>query len=133
MTVAIDYNWPQDFIEGVPPQEATPANGKVYRLVKSIPPQEDDFLQHNVEKPNYPYRDELARKKGFGVSLWSTLHKVKRAGKNYPAPNQLGEWLIASGELVVELGVIYKSKNGHVSLWKQCGAKPHLHMKNQER
>ena len=129
----IEYVWPQDFTDGVPPEEAIPANGKVFRLVKAIPPKEDDFLQHNIEKPNYPYREERARKKGYGVSLWNTLHKVKRAGKNYPAPEQLGEWLIASGELVAELGVIYKSKNGHISLWKQLGAEPHLHIKNQER
>lgn len=133
MTVATNYVWPKDFVDGVPPEEAVPANGKVFRLVKAIPPAEDDFLQHNVEKPKYFYRDERELKKGYGVSLWCTLHKVKRAGKNYPAPEQLGCWLIASGELIEELGVIYKSKNGHVSLWKQQGAKPHLYIKIQEQ
>lgn len=132
MTAAINYTWPDDFIAGVPPEEAIPAQGKVYRLVKAIPPKEDDFLQHNVEKPNYFYPDERTKKQGYGVSLWNTLHKVKRAGKNYPAPGQLGNWLIASGELVADLGVIYKSRNGHISLWKQKGAKPHIHIMNQE-
>jgi len=128
----MNYDWPDDFIEGVPPEEATPAEGKAFRLVKVIPPNEDDFLQHNVEKPNYHYKDDRAKKKGYGVSLWKTLHKIKRARKNYPAHNQLGEWLIASGELIAELGVIYKSKNGHISLWKQKGAQPHLHIKSRE-
>lgn len=132
MTAGIQYVWPEDFVDGVPPDEAEPAQGKVYRLVKAIPPQEDDFIQHNIEKPNYVYRDERTRLQGYGVSLWNTLHKVKKAGKNYPAPEQLGKWLIASGDLVADLGVIYKSKNGHVSLWKQKGAEPHLHVNNQE-
>lgn len=131
MSTSIKYQWPDDFVDGVPIEEAKPATGKAYRLVKQVPPTEDDFLQHNVEKPNYTYPDELRVKQGFGVSMWSTLNQVKRAGKNYPAPKQLGNWLITSGELVEDLGVIHKRK-GHICLWKQKGAKPHLHINSEE-
>lgn len=132
MSVLGKYTWPSDFIEGVPLESAIPAEGKVFRFVDTIPPRESDFLQHNQEKPTYDYPNHHTKVLGYGVSTWSKISKLKKVKEKYPAPEQYGNKLIASGNLVADLGVIHKSKSGHVTLWKQVNAKPHLFITNKE-
>ena len=126
-----NYKWPANFPEGIPSEEDTiPAEGKVYRLTRTVPPTEIDFVPHREEKPKYPYRKEEIPL-SYGVSFWTKLDKILRIKSNYPFPEQFGEWLTAHGNLSAELGVIPKEMtlNGHVTLWVQEGAKPHEHIK----
>lgn len=58
------------------------------------------------------------------MSFFTSLAKLKRKTRNYPAPEQYKLWQMVCGELVPELGVI-KEKSGHVTLWVQEGAQPH--------
>jgi len=130
----INYSWPADFPEGVPEDSGTiPAEGKVYRLVRKYPPSEEDFLMHRIEYPTRKYT-KMDEPKSYGISFWSNLSKIKRVQQNYPSPEQFGERMIVTGNLVHELGVIPSepAKNGHVTLWAQEGAEPHLHITERE-
>jgi hypothetical protein len=127
------YKWPKNFPEGIPSKDCIPAAGKVYRLVNKIPPCEKDFMIHREEIPDYQYsQDEIEL--SYGVSFWKKLNKILRIKKNYPKAEQFGNKLIVSGELVNELGVVPSEprKDGHVTLWKQINAKPHLYVKHWE-
>lgn len=123
----IEYCWPIDFPEDVPDKDKViPANGKVYRLVRSCPPTESDFQSHRKENPDYKYlKKEEA--KSHGVSLWSKLSELQKKVKKYPNPEQLGGRSIVFGDLCAELGVIPSRmrRDGHITLWVQDGAMPH--------
>ncbi|UPR28733.1 hypothetical protein IS519_12510 [Vibrio crassostreae] len=128
-----DYRWPADFPEGIPEKcDVIPATGKVYRLVRSIPPTKADFQRYRDEKPHvvYPTKDIP---KSYGLSLWTKLSKIKAIANNYPYPEQYGNWKTVCGDLKPELGVIPNrtEKNGHVTLWVQEGAEPHKFLKDE--
>ena len=40
----ISWNWPPDFPDDCPPEQAYPANGTYYRIVKNDPPKSGDFV-----------------------------------------------------------------------------------------
>ncbi|ELL0573936.1 hypothetical protein Q6U63_003272 [Vibrio fluvialis] len=129
-----NYTWPDDYPEDIPEScDVKPAEGKVYRLVRTVPPTAIDFQRHRDEKPNYIYRNSDDKAKSWGISLWSKLAKIKRVAKNYPFPEQYGSWHTVCGNLCSELGVIptEASKDGHVTLWVQAGAEPHNHIKDE--
>lgn len=89
---------------------------------------------HKIDNPRYSYkRDD--KDKAYGVSFWAIFDKCLDAKKKYSAPEQFGNKLIAYGNLIPDLGVIPKelSKDGHLTLWKQVGAKPHLYVCNEEK
>lgn len=129
----LEYTWPADFPENIPEScDVMPAEGFVYRLVRTIPPTEVDFQKHRDEKPDYAYLTKDIPK-SYGVSFFSKLSQLRRKTRNYPAPEQYAHWQTVSGELKPELGVIpkEKEKNGHVTLWAQEGAQPHKHIKDE--
>lgn len=131
---SINYCWPADFPEGIPEDiGVTPAEGKVYRLVRRCPPTEEDFQMHRIEYPTRKYT-KMEEPKSYGISFWSKLSKIKRVQQNYPSPEQFGERMIVTGNLVHELGVIPSepARDGHVTLWAQEGAEPHLHITERE-
>ncbi|GAL15049.1 hypothetical protein JCM19233_6063 [Vibrio astriarenae] len=125
-----EYTWPANFPEGIPDRNETiPAEGHVYRLARTYPPTQMDFVPHREEKPNYPYRkDQIPL--SYGVSVWTKLDKIKQVARNYPCPEQYGNWHTVCGDLCSGLGVIPKetTMSGHVTLWVQEGAKPHEHI-----
>ncbi len=124
----LDYCWPSDFPDGVPEKcDVSPAEGTAYRLVRTIPPTEVDFQRHRDENADYVYNTKDINK-SYGVSLWTKLSKIRRVEKNYPAPEQYGEWRTVSGDLCPELGVIHTRRDGHITLWMQEGAEPHKHI-----
>lgn len=132
MTINIEYCWPIDFPEDVPCKDkVVPAQGAVYRLVRTIPPENIDFQRHRDEKPNYPYtREQIPL--SYGVSFWSKLDKIKRVKDNYPCPEQYESWKVATGNLTPDLGVVPEelSIDGHITLWVQDGVEPHKYIKN---
>ena len=40
----VSWNWPPDFPEDCPPEDAVPADGVYYRIVNNDPPQSSDFV-----------------------------------------------------------------------------------------
>ncbi|ODX29214.1 hypothetical protein [Vibrio parahaemolyticus] len=131
---SINYCWPADFPEGVPEElGVAPAEGKVYRLVRSCPPTKEDFLIHRIEYPSRRY-SKTEEPKSYGISFWSKLSKIKRVQQNYPSPEQFGERVIVTGNLVHEFGVIPSepAKDGHITLWAQEGTELHLHITERE-
>jgi hypothetical protein len=130
---SLKYCWPVDFPKGTPEDcDVIPAEGRVYRLVRSIPPTEIDFQRHREEKPDYVYITKDIPK-SYGVSFWSKLSKIRRIEKNYPAPEQYANWHTVCGNLCPELGVVPAAIeiSGHVTLWVQEGAEPHKHIKDE--
>lgn len=127
------YCWPADFPEGIPEDcGVVPAEGKVYRLVRTTPPTEVDFQRHRDEKPDYVYLTKDIPK-SYGVSFWSKLSKIKRIAKNYPFPEQFGNWRTVTGNLQPNLGMIPAETaiDGHITLWVQEGAEPHKYIKHE--
>lgn len=130
----IIYEWPTDFPKGLPDnQDVIAASGEVCRLVDCIPPKDSDFKRHRDEKPDYTYNTEKKRLLSYGVSFWSSVEAAKYVKAKYPAKEQFGLKKIVSGVLIPELGVIPKKKtrDGHVTLWKQVGAEPHKHVMDE--
>jgi len=130
-----EYKWPAIFPENVPPINAVPANGKVYRFVDKIPPNESDFRMYREDNPNSNCFSDEHKIMTYGVSFFTTLDvaKAKRAKERYPGQSQFANKKIASGELHAKLGVTYyNSKTKHLTLWKQEGATPHLYINHEE-
>ncbi|WP_016955940.1 hypothetical protein [Catenovulum agarivorans] len=129
MTKNVSYKWPDTFPEGVPLEGAIPASGKVYRLVENIPPTASDFQMYRTDRPEVRF-SKAQIPFSYGTSLWTTLSKIIRQKERYPKPEQFGNKKIVGGELTEELGVMYicTVNEGHVTLWSQEGAKPHLHI-----
>jgi hypothetical protein len=128
------YCWPAAFPKGIPEElDIKPAEGKVYRLVKNSPPAESDFKMHRDDCPGYHYSKEDFPK-SYGVSFWAKLNRVLQIKQNYPNAEQFGNMAIVCGELCRELGVIPidTPRDGHVTLWVQNGAYPHLHINRNE-
>jgi hypothetical protein len=129
-----EYNWPKAFPEDIPNlDEVIPAQGKVFRLVKKCPPDGNDFRMHKEDCPGYMYsKSNISR--SYGVSFWAELSQAKQVKINYPSPEQFGDMAIVSGQLVNSLGVICREveDDGHVTLWVQDGAEPHLHVNCEE-
>lgn len=133
MTHNQEYSWPMDFPEGTPPEDAKPATGKVFRLVKNLPPKEEDFLSTRKEK-HYTHRKQSKSNEAltYGVSLWNDKNELTKVIERYPSPEQLGGRFIAYGELKPILGKIsHTFGKGHITLWKQQDAKPHLYINKE--
>ena len=131
MTTEIKYCWPNDFTEKIPPEDATPACGFVFRLVDNLPPTADDFLQTREENPNRNFNSEHAKCLSYGVSIWSEKDQLKAKQRKFR--KALGNKKVVSGVLVPELGKANEpQENSHRTLWKQVDAKPHLHINNDE-
>lgn len=119
----INYKWPNDYPEGIPPKNATPAKGEAFRLVDKFPPDENDFLMSKEEprykgKKNYdiPY---------YSVSFSSDYKSILETRSNYP--QALKDKKVATGKLVPKLGKISgPNKRNHIHLWKCLNSKPHL-------
>jgi hypothetical protein len=128
----IEYAWPDDFIDGIPPKTSAPAQGKVFRLVDTIPPIESDFRQTREENPNRTYNTIEAKRMPFGVSFWADIEELKK--KQHKYRKALGKKKVVSGVLVPELGFATDpDKISHRTLWKQIGSEPHLHINVEER
>ncbi len=124
----ITYEWPENYPDGVPPENSIPANGKVYRLVDKFPPDENDFLM-SIEEPRYKGKknfDSIF----YSVSFFSEYSSIIETRSNYPAA--LKEKKVAVGKLVSTLGKTSEpSKKNHIHLWKCTNSKPHLHINKE--
>ncbi len=127
----MDYEWPETFPEGVPPDEAQEAEGNVFRVAKNLPPLQDDFKQFREEEYNIGkiFEDKYLII-SYGVSFFKKIEDAKKLKKRYP--NRLSDRYIVTGSLVPELGKILKTgRRSHHTIWFQKDAKPQEHINNE--
>lgn len=123
MSVLDDYKWPSTFPKGVPPEGVLPANGRVYRAVKRVPPDESDFLTTREDNPRREFVTTVEKQRSHGVSFFNKMDVLKDKVRRYQA---LQNRIIVHGNLLSALGVVSSNnKNGHLTLWKCIGSKPH--------
>ena len=116
-------SWPADFPEGVPPEEATPADELGYRLVNSNPPTRSCFQSTREENPSREFPDEQ-RVPSYGVSLYLELQHAKRTRRRYKG---LRSKIISVGQLSPEFGVTMPTFSySHFTAWFYAEAEPHL-------
>jgi len=115
--------WPDFYPENCPPEEAEPASGTVYRLVKHNPPQAEDFLSTWEE---FPGRFPKPNTRISGASVYTDLKDIERL-KNRIA--HLRNRKTAKGELNPTLGFIQQTEGkekSHHTWWIPIGAEPWL-------
>ncbi len=91
-------------LDNCPPEDAEPASGIVYYLVRNNPPQEKDFIP-GIEKHPHVYKhrpeDQICQAHGFSV-----FTDIKDALKTKRRRNGLKDTEPAVGELTPECGLI---------------------------
>ena len=106
-------------LDNCPPEDAEPASGIVYYLVRNNPPQEDDFIPGIKKRPeiykNNP-KDQIC--KAHGISVFKDIKdalKVKNEFKSFKDTEP------AVGELTPECGVIKntpsRDRRSHHTWW----------------
>ncbi|RKU24562.1 hypothetical protein C6497_17215 [Candidatus Poribacteria bacterium] len=120
--------WPDFYPENCPPEEAEPASGTVYRLVRHDPPQAEDFRTFFQENPNFfegKPTDLIC--KGHGVSVYTDPEDIKQLKER---SKKFKNRHIAKGELNSTLGVIQNTPSrqlkSHHTWWLPIGMEPWL-------
>ena len=117
--------WPSFLPKNCPPDDAVPADGVVYRLVRQDPPAQRDFVpQRNAgSRSSFPGSECIAS----GLSVLRELDDAVRLRKRVPA---FKNRTIARGELRPEAGVTRHTpskKDGggsHLTWWVPEGFDP---------
>ena len=93
--------WPDYFPDDCPPQDAQPATGDVYRLVKQNPPESKDFIPLREKKTSEDFGERECQACGLSVlgNAEDALRMRKRA-------RGMEKRLIAKGTLNPFLGKI---------------------------
>jgi hypothetical protein len=111
-----EVEWPEFFPSDVPPKEASPASGSAFRLVKSLPPSESDFLSTIEESSDRTFGDDPLGMR-YGTSFFRKLECIKAKQKRFkPLRNRY----IAIGTLKSEHGVQLPTTsqgNSHLTVW----------------
>lgn len=112
-------NWSEEMPDGCPPRSAAVAEeGKVfYRIVKSIPPTEDDFASMQTEDPKRALQFAGKREESYtyGVSLFDDIEAVRKVQSKIKK---------FKGRSVVELtlkqrdGLVVRTSDHHWTWWK---------------
>jgi hypothetical protein len=110
----VSVSYPHDFPANVPPNDAKPANGIAYRLVRNIPPLKEDFCGYYKE-PYLKCRPKNPKPNFFGTSMFRDYQETEIA-RELHKPQR--EKKIVVGELNPSHGVISKeNKNTHFDAW----------------
>lgn len=115
-----NLTWPSFYPSCCPPDDATSAEGVVFRLVRNDPPSADDFLPWSVENDRV---DKSTHCQSCAVSVFDRLDDVRQMQRRVPAQRPKP---VAEGELKSEMGVTKPTgKNrGHRSWWLPEGIDP---------
>jgi hypothetical protein len=108
--------FPDDWPEGCPPEDAEPAAGQVFRLVKSNPHSAADFASHH-ELGTLPKGPACLR---CGLSIFRTREDADHQHRAYP---KLGRH-VASGMLEAKHGVAKPTQGRqptHTTWWPNEG------------
>lgn len=118
-----DYDWPDNFPDGVPPADALPADGVLYRLVRELPPTPEDFRQtrHDYPEREFPPDREVD---SYGTSFHRTAKASRRTRMRYKG---LRDRVVAEGKMSPADGK-QKDTGGpdHVTVWLCQSAAAHL-------
>lgn len=124
----MSYKWPKHIPSNCPPDEAVPAAGLVYRLVRHNPPEPGDFQSWRDEAGRDPRdADKSLLCRSFAMSVYSTLSSARRRLRLFkPRLNKEPFVAIAAGTLRPDIGVMLETgSQDHISLWVQLGRHPH--------
>ena len=119
--------WPADFPDDCPPEEAEPANGVYYRIVKTDPPLLSDFV--SIYHLNRPRAEELmargaiTRCELMGLSVYTALKDVETRARRYP---QIGNRIVRL-TLGPEAGATLptpRNRDSHHTWWTPEGYNP---------
>ena len=84
----IAYRWPADFPPDCPPEEALPADGVFYRIVKTDPPGSDDFLsqyqQNRRLSDSNIRRGRATQCETMGLSVFADESDAAERIRRYP-------------------------------------------------
>jgi hypothetical protein len=120
-----EFKWPEFFPPDVPPKEASPASGSAFRLVKSLPPSESDFVSTIEECPDRTFGDDPLGMR-YGTSFFRKLECIKAKQKRYRA---LHNRYIVIGTLKIDHGVQLSTPsrgNSHLTVWLCPKSQIHL-------
>jgi hypothetical protein len=116
--------WPSFFPADIPPQEATPADGCAFRIVKHIPPSESDFFCTIKEYPDRKVSTDDQKALLYGTSFYRQLECIKKTRQRYGA---LRDRHIVVGTLENRHG--YQLSTGgqsHLTVW--IYEESHIHL-----
>lgn len=86
--------WPDYFPADCPSQDARPATGEVYRLVKKNPPESEDFIPLREKKPTAGFGEKECQACGLSV-----LRDVEDALQMRKRARGMAKRLVAKGRL----------------------------------
>ena len=96
--------WPDYFPDGCPPQDAQPATGEVYRLVKKNPPESKDFIPTRKKQPSKDFGEKECE--ACGLSVLRNVEDAVRVKSRAPG---MKKRLVAKGTLNPHLGRIKRT------------------------
>ncbi|WP_145504141.1 hypothetical protein [Yersinia vastinensis] len=111
----------------LPPDDATDAEGTVYRLVRSIPPAETCFLATHQEQPSRHEACHTLEKKQavYGTSVWATKEQLLEVVESLP--QGMKQRKMACGTVSAAMGKMRKTvEAGHLTLWLRKNSNIHL-------
>ena len=111
--------WPDFFPKGIPPNRAMPTDGDAFRLVRSIPPSDSDFLSTFEESPGRQVKNDSIGMV-FGTSFHRNLECSRQTRRRYkPLRNRY----IVVGTLRNEHGVCLATPTScgpsHFTVWRR--------------
>jgi hypothetical protein len=119
--------WPDNFPEACPPEEAADATGSFYRLVEANPPVARDFMSH-IELQNagiIPLKRSFADDcKAAGLSIFAERQDAENVRESV---GPLRSKLIAYGD-ITDQGVMRHTPSRHKShhtWWLPVDTEPH--------
>ena len=121
-----ELKWPDYYPENCPPEDAKPASGIVYRLVKQDPVQQEDFIPLITENPKrFENKPNAQICKGCGISVCKGMQDILKLQRS---SGKMRKRQIAEGELSSTLGVIKhtpsRNYKTHHTWWVDPKAKP---------
>ncbi len=116
--------WPDYFPDGCPPQDAQPAAGEVYRLVKKDPPEQEDFKSLREKKPRDDFGEQACQ--ACGLSVFQDDQDVLRVKRRAPG---MQKRLVARGTLTPDFGQIKQTSSkddgaSHHTWWVPTKVQP---------
>ena len=118
----VSWNWPADFPEDCPPEQAVPANGTYYRIVRNDPPESSDFVSvYHLDRIRASRVIRSGRRtqcETMGLSIYADMNDAVANARRF---KNIGD-KIARITLRAESGKTLKTDGGypsHYTWWKE--------------
>ena len=119
----VSWNWPSDFPEDCPPNDALPADGVYYRIVRNMPLDASDFV--SVYEQNRRRAESVARRgqrslcETMGLSVYANRDDAIQTALRYNIGDKIASVLLtADAGLTLYTGDGF---NSHHTWWKATG------------